>query len=438
VPDEFDDVMTSAHGEPFPARFLMRPIRLVGIVVLLGGVSSLLFLCFSHIQLSNQRRPIENVANRRSLVLQQSSHSYMQPFEEMLEEETYKAPRPSVTTSRCSMLTCFDYSLCEKAFKVYVYPQNSADKKSLMYSKILRALKENKYYTSDPREACLFIPSVDTLDRDKLSPDYVHGLAAKIKSLPLWNGGRNHMIFNIYSGSWPDYSQHLDFDFGEAMLARASVSTGMMRPEFDISIPLIPKSHPEKGGRSGSLSEFGRLFPVKKKYLLAFKGKRYLTGIGSETRNALSLIHDGEEIVLVTTCQHGKGWEKHKDEKCNDDQVKFDSYDYHDLLHKSTFCLVPRGRRLGSFRFLETVEANCIPVSLSNEYALPLAEKIDWSRAILTVDERLLLQLPEIVRSIPAEKILKMRQQLQFLWNAYFSSVDKVVMSVLEVDIHNP
>jgi glucuronyl/N-acetylglucosaminyl transferase EXT1 len=77
-------------------------------------------------------------------------------------------------------------------------------------------------------------------------------------------------------------------------------------------------------------------------------------------------------------------------------------------------------------------------VSLSNEYALPLAEKIDWSRAILTVDERLLLQLPEIVRSIPAEKILKMRQQLQFLWNAYFSSVDKVVMSVLEVDIHNP
>lgn len=207
---------------------------------------------------------------------------------------------------------------------MYVYPQNPGDKRSLLYSKILRALKESKYHTLDPREACVFIPSVDTLDRDRLSPDYIHGLAAKIKSLPLWNGGRNHLLFNVYSGTWPDYSEGLDFDFGHAMLARASVSRDRMRPEFDISIPLIPKSHPEKGGRAGSLLEKGQLFPVKKKYLLAFKGKRYLTGIGSETRNALSLIHDGDEMVLVTTCRHGKGWEKHKDANCDSDQQKFD------------------------------------------------------------------------------------------------------------------
>ena len=311
----------------------MKLLHLVGVVVLLSGISSLVFLRYSRLERSNQRRPVErHVADRRSLELQQATSSYMQPFEEMLEEETYKTPRSSNAATRCSMRTCFDFSRCEKAFKVYVYPQNSGDKRSLMYLKILRALKENKYYTSDPREACVFIPSVDTLDRDRLSPDYIHGLAAKIKSLPLWNGGRNHLLFNTYSGTWPDYYEHLDFDFGEAMLARASVSTGMMRPEFDISIPLIPKSHPEKGGRSGSLAENGRLFPVKKKYLLAFKGKRYLTGIGSETRNALSLIHDGEEIVLVTTCQHGKGWEKHKDGKCDEDQVKFDRW------NKKLFC----------------------------------------------------------------------------------------------------
>ena len=44
-------------------------------------------------------------------------------------------------------------------------------------------------------------------------------------------------------------------------------------------------------------------------------------------------------------------------------------------------------------------------------------------------------QIPSIVRSITDEQILRLRQQTQILWDAYFSSVDKIVETTLEVSM---
>uniref|UniRef100_A0A673IAR0 Exostosin-1-like n=1 Tax=Sinocyclocheilus rhinocerous TaxID=307959 RepID=A0A673IAR0_9TELE len=111
-------------------------------------------------------------------------------------------------------------------------------------------------------------------------------------------------------------------------------------------------------------------------------------------------------------------------------------FDYQELLHNSSFCLVPRGRRLGSFRFLEALQAACIPVLLSNGWELPFSEVIDWSKAAIIGDERILLQVPSITRSVGSDRILALRQQTQFLWDAYFSSVTKIVLTTLEI-IHD-
>ncbi|XP_026868085.2 exostosin-1a [Electrophorus electricus] len=336
---------------------------------------------------------------------------------------------------RCRMDSCFDFSLCGKdSFKVYVYPQQKGEKISESYQNILSSIEGSRFYTSDPGQACLFVLNLDTLDRDKLSPQYVHNLKTKIQNLSLWNNGRNHLIFNLYSGTWPDYTEDLGFDIGQAMLAKASTSTENFRPNFDVSIPLFSKDHPRTGGERGYLKY--NSIPPFRKYTLVFKGKRYLTGIGSDTRNALYHVHNSEDVVLLTTCKHGKDWQKHKDARCDRDNAEYDRYDYKEMLHNSTFCLVPRGRRLGSFRFLEALQAACIPVVLSNGWELPFSEVIDWSAAAVIGDERLLLQIPSTVHTIHQDKILSLRQQTQFLWEAYFSSVEKIVLTTLEI-IHD-
>lgn len=182
----------------------------------------------------------------------------------------------------CRMETCFDYSKCSdanKQFLVYVYapettnPLGNTPPISLNYQKILSAITESRYYTPDPDKACLFVLGIDTLDRDSLSEDYVRNVPSRLQRLPYWNNGRNHVIFNLYSGTWPDYAENsLGFDTGEAILAKASMSVRQIRPAFDISIPLFHKQHPLRAGNTGFVTSNN--FPTNKKYLLAFKGKR--------------------------------------------------------------------------------------------------------------------------------------------------------------------
>lgn len=334
--------------------------------------------------------------------------------------------------SRCRMETCFDLGRCQRhGFKVFTYPRERGEPVSESYGKILASIERSRYYTPRPEEACLFVLGIDTLDRDRLSGHYVPDVDEKLRGFPLWNGGRNHLVFNLYSGTWPNYTEELGFDVGQAMLAKASFYAESFRPGFDVSIPLFPRDHPQRGGQRGWLRRGA--VPPKKKYLLAFKGKRYLTGIGSGTRNALHHIHNGKDIVSLTTCKHGKDWEKHKDTRCDKDNVDYEKFDYQELLHNSTFCIVPRGRRLGSFRFLEALQAACIPVLLSDGWELPFSEVIDWSKAAVVGSERLLLQIPSAVRCIHPERVLAFQQQTQFLWDAYFSSVDKIVHTTLEI-----
>ena len=221
---------------------------------------------------------------------------------------------------RCTMSTCFDIARCTSGFKVYVYPSDSSPATSVLYKKIVDVIRDSPFYTADPTQACLFVPNIDALDRDRLSQDYNKQLPA-FSTLAHWNGGKNHLLFGQYLGTWPDYTEDLDYDAGQAIIARASFSASRYRADFDVSIPLLSKDHPEKGGDSPTNR---KTFPLHRKYLLSFRGKRYVHGVGSDTRDLLHHIHNGKDVVAVTTCRHGSNWEKLQDERCGHDNALYD------------------------------------------------------------------------------------------------------------------
>jgi glucuronyl/N-acetylglucosaminyl transferase EXT1 len=102
-------------------------------------------------------------------------------------------------------------------------------------------------------------------------------------------------------------------------------------------------------------------------------------------------------------------------------------------MSNSTFCLIPRGRRLASFRFLESLSFKCIPIILSNSWILPFNEVIDWSDCVIQSDERLLLQIPEQLRQISKQKIFKMQSKCLEIYEKYFSSIESIVMTALNI-----
>ena len=226
--------------------------------------------------------------------------------------------------ARCRMDLCFNFTKCVGEFKIYLYrvPHAEGERTTPSFDKFVSSLQRSKYITNDPDKACLFVPIIDVLDRDVLSPEHVltkEQVDTALGNSPHWNGGLNNLIFNLFSGTFPKYSEYLDFDTGKAILAKASLSLKSYRPNFDVSLPLIGKSHPERSGVPAALKRNGNLFPLRRKYLLTFKGKRYVYGVGSETRNALGYLHNGKDSILLTTCEHGTSWAAVQDWRCAGD-----------------------------------------------------------------------------------------------------------------------
>jgi glucuronyl/N-acetylglucosaminyl transferase EXT2 len=90
----------------------------------------------------------------------------------------------------CSFYDCFNVYRCgnhQNKVTIYVYPlteyseENSATWISKEFYTILKTLIASPYYTSNPNEACIFVPSIDLLNQNLIDKNLIGKALASLK-----------------------------------------------------------------------------------------------------------------------------------------------------------------------------------------------------------------------------------------------------------------
>lgn len=297
--------------------------------------------------------------------------------------ELPRAPRGS----GCTWGACFDPSRCQgDVLRIFVHTPAGGSAAEEAHRRVLDSLRGSRYYAPSAAEACLFLllPSRD-------------GRGACGPLPPSWDGGRNHLVLSLR----PAPCTRL----GLAMVAEASPSSDIFRSGFDVALPDLPEAHPLLGGAPGRLP-------------------RHSPQPGAPF---LAVAEEGGRWRAAGAHASACPW----DRRCEQDPGPHQTYPG-DTLPNATFCLIP-GHRAATSCFLQALQAGCIPVLLSPRWELPFSEVIDWTKAAIIADERLPLQVLAALREMLPSRVLALRQQTQFLWTAYFSSVEKVIHTTLEI-----
>ncbi|XP_017120262.1 exostosin-2 [Drosophila elegans] len=322
----------------------------------------------------------------------------------------------------CTFWDCLNIYKCEHdRLKVYIYPlQEFVDERSdkvattlsSEYFQILEAVLKSRYYTSNPNEACLFLPSLDLLNQNVFDK---HLAGAALASLDFWDRGANHIIFNMLPGGAPSYNTVLDVNTDNAIIFGGGFDSWSYRPGFDVAIPVWSPRLVRQHAHATAQRKF--LLVVAQLSILP-RFVRTLRELASAHSEQLLLVGACESLDLAMRCplsQHHK------------------SLEYPRLLSRGKFCLLGRSLRLGQPDLVEIMSQHCIPVIAADNYVLPFEDVIDWSLASVRIRESELHAVMQKLKAISSVKIVEMQKQVQWLYSKYFKDLKTVTLTALEV-----
>uniref|UniRef100_A0A8D9DRV7 glucuronosyl-galactosyl-proteoglycan 4-alpha-N-acetylglucosaminyltransferase n=1 Tax=Cacopsylla melanoneura TaxID=428564 RepID=A0A8D9DRV7_9HEMI len=395
----------------------------------------------------------------------------------------HRTSLPPLVDNCRTMSKCFDYSRCSLTSGLPVFVYNTEEyfpswKLSLyLRTTILQAFRYNPHYTSNPKEACIFIVLIGESESLQHNVQDLH-------KLPYWgDGGRNHILINLSRNNL--VSSNLtqvapSVHTGYAIIAQSVWSLDTFRPNLDLVTP------PGIGLPGGDIwSECPYLLPARRKYLLSYQGWG-----GRQTMPAPQARQDKEEIGTIPPLRKHRLQVStltqfltsstsdlfHLDWSCTDshNDLCYTESKRGDMLRQSTFVLIyaddltgwninsedlvndtmdnrqddnksdDEQHQLGKERYVSTIgiqmrlyealKYGAVPVIIGgDDVNLPYEEVLDWKRIAIRLPVARLPELHLLLRSVPDEDIVSFRHQGRQIFTRYLATLQSQLDTLISV-----
>ncbi|CAH8497424.1 unnamed protein product [Heterobilharzia americana] len=333
---------------------------------------------------------------------------------------------PSYVNKQCTYSTCFNINNCVHelvdkplhTIRVYMYPllqqlndTSHSPSFSQQFISLHNTILSSKYYVNRIEDACILVPGIDLLyiHQDK---DQVTDLSLRyLNHLPRWNDGKNHLLINFYQlRSWTIQLQLL--------------------PKFDIVLPAFnPYTVILDSSINKRRSIFLIVFPSTSqefvnhvKYLLLDSRKS-----NADSSNTIIILDYSNQsdvtyekrFVLASESEYRQGVKKW--------------INYSESLCSSEYCLVVDADNANRFNLYDSLACGCIPVIANDDIVLPFSEVLDWNKIVIRIPRVKFQKIPSILSTYSSREKFLLRQQILFIYERYFSSVEKILLTTLDI-----
>ncbi|CAL5051356.1 unnamed protein product [Urochloa decumbens] len=247
-----------------------------------------------------------------------------------------------------------------------------------------------------------------------LVADYVRVVASRH---PFWNrsSGADHFMLSCHDWGPEASMGHPELHAnGIRALCNANTSEGF-RPGQDVSVPEI---NLYDGGMPRQLTAAPPPPASARPFLAFFAGGRH-----GYVRDQLLRHWKGRDMEVFPVFEHGEH-----------DQGRLDYYSY---MRRARFCLCPSGYEVASPRVVEAVHAGCVPVIVSDGYALPFADVLRWEAFSVAVPVANIPRLREVLEGIPAAEVERMMQGVRLVKRHFTVHQPPERLDVFHMTLHS-